>query len=65
MVVLTRTCVVSQRSQPEIEALSKKVRQGTIYLWEYRQPFCWGILPLFEETVGLPLSDPRKRQDLT
>ena len=36
------------RTPAELHALSKKSRQNLIHLADYRQPFAWAMLPLFD-----------------
>jgi ribosomal protein L23 len=44
-----------KRTPVELQALSKKARQATIYLSDFRQTFAWGMMQLFEDTGELKL----------
>ena len=42
-----------QRTAQELQQLSKRSRANLVHLAEYRQPFCWGMLPLFDSSGAL------------
>ena len=51
------------RTPAELHALSKKSRQNLVHLAEFRQPFGWAMLPLFESGGELKVSHGSLRMD--
>jgi dedicator of cytokinesis protein 6/7/8 len=43
-------CKPKQRSKTDVDRISEKARTTALRLAEYRQPFAWGMIPMFSET---------------